>query len=322
MVQRRLWRILVPVLLCGVISQRAHGQSGAASVRLQVGGDACPGAAVLRQKLQPLLGDGAELTVEPDSIVAAPGPGHAVVVDLGDRYAIEVGGLRRELPDPARDCIERARVAAVFIALNVKAQPVAERPPPEPEPREPETPEAEPSLEERGMRWGVRLSGEASYALAIDRSALGAGAGVWLGAGAFHFDAGAGALSPAEVELEARDGASGSVALMRIPLTFSASYLLRVGAVAFGPVLGLGVDLLRLRGQDVTRPQTELRINPGALAAVDAHLRFTPELSVLLRVGVSAFPRAYDLSVDPQGRLGSTPRAWLSGSLGVQWQVR
>ncbi len=275
---------------------------------------------MLRQKLQPLLGDGAELTVAPDPIVAAA-PGHAVVVDLGQRYAIEVGGLRRELADPARDCIERARVAAVFIALNVKAQP-AERPPPEPEPREPETPEAEPSLEERGMRWGVRLSGEASYALAIDRSALGAGAGVWLGAGAYQVDAGAGALSPAEVELEARDGASGSVALMRIPLTFSASYLLRVGAVAFGPVLGLGVDLLRLRGQDVTRPQTELRINPGALAAVDAHLRFTPELSVLLRVGVSACPRAYDLSVDPQGRLGSTPRAWLSGSLGVQWQVR
>jgi hypothetical protein len=315
-VQRQLWQIFG--LLCGVAALPARAQTGAPDVQVQLAQDACPSPALLRQKLQPLLGEDAALAIE-----AAPGDRegavHASLRDLGDRYAIEVEGLSREVGDGARDCIERARVAAVFIALNVKPPPAAAPSPSEP--AEPEPPEPAPEHGEQAVRWGVRLSGEAAYAAAIDGGAFGAGAGVWLGLGALRLEAGAGALSPAEVQLDARPDIRGSVALTRIPLTASASYLLRAGPLAFGPALGLVLDLLRLRGERVERPQTELRVNPGAFAAADAHLRLTPALSTTLRVALSAFPRAYDLSVDPEGRLARTPRLWLSASLGLAWQV-
>jgi hypothetical protein len=313
-VQRRLWQIFG--LLCGLAAVPGRAQTAAPDVQVQLADDACPSPALLREKLQSLLGEDAAL-----AIGAAPGDRegavHASLRDLGDRYAIEVEGSRREVGDGARDCVERARVAAVFIALN--ANPPAE--PAASEPAEPEPPEPASEHGEQAMRWGVRLSGEAAYAAAIDRGAFGAAAGVWLGLGALRLDASAGALSPAEVQLDARPDIRGSVALMRIPLTASASYLLRAGPLAFGPALGLALDLLRLRGQGVERPQTELRVNPGAFAAVDADLRLTPALSTTLRVALSAFPRAYDLSVDPDGRLARTPRLWLSASLGLAWQV-
>lgn len=310
--------MLGTVLLCGLTAAGAQAQAGATAVHVELDPDACPGAALLRQKLQPLLGDDVELVIE-SAPAGDAGSARASVRDFGAAYAVEVGELRREVGDGARDCVERARVAAVFIALNVKPPPAAEEPPPEPS--EPEPPEPEPAADEQRTRWGVRLSGEAAYAVAIDRSAFGASAALWLGLGALRLDAGVGGLSPAQVELDARAGVQGSVALMRIPLTASASYLWRAGPLAFGPALGLAVDLLRLRGEGVERPQTELRVNPGGFAAADAHLRLTPALSTVLRVALAAFPRAYDLSVDPEGRFARTPRLWLSASLGIAWQV-
>jgi hypothetical protein len=315
-VERRLWQIFG--LLCGVAALPVRAQTGAPDVQVQLAADACPSPALLRQKLQPLLGEDATLAIDaaPEDRVGAV---QASLRDLGDRYALEVEGLSREVGDRARDCIERARVAAVFIALNVNPPPEAAPSPPDAAEAEPVEPRPEDG--EQAMRWGVRFSGEAAYAAAIDAGAFGAGAGVWLGLGTLRLEAGAGALSPAQVQLDARADIRGSVGVMRIPLTASASYLLRAGPLAFGPALGLALDLLRLRGEGLERPQTELRVNPGAFAAADAHMRLTPALSTALRVALSAFPRAYDLSVDPEGRLARTPRLWLSASLGLAWQV-
>ncbi len=39
------------------------------------------------------------------------------VTDLGDRFSVSAFGQAREYADPGRDCDERARAAAVFIAL-------------------------------------------------------------------------------------------------------------------------------------------------------------------------------------------------------------
>ena len=39
------------------------------------------------------------------------------VTNLGDRFSVSAFGQAREYPDPGRDCDERARAAAVFIAL-------------------------------------------------------------------------------------------------------------------------------------------------------------------------------------------------------------
>jgi hypothetical protein len=304
---------------CGAIAAgRAAAQAEPPEhVHVQVAPAACPSGALLEQKLRPLLGAQTSLVVD-GSPGASDERGTATVQDLGDAYLVEVGGVSRELPDPGRDCTERARVAAVFIALNLNPESIA---PPEPEPEPELEPAAEPAPE-AGAQFGVRLSAEAAYASALERGALGAGAGAWLDVGAFRFDAGAAALVGAEVELAARDGVNGTVALTRIPFALSAAYLWRAGAFAFGPALGVGFDVLLLRGEGLERAQSELRLNPGALAAADLHVALAGSLSALLRVALHAYPRAYALAVDPQGQLGRTPRLWLGASLGVAWSLR
>ena len=49
----------------------------------------------------------------------------AAVVDRKDGYAVTVLGNERLYTDPQRDCAERARVSAIFIALTLRPPVVA-----------------------------------------------------------------------------------------------------------------------------------------------------------------------------------------------------
>jgi hypothetical protein len=304
---RRIAQAALLLLLAGA----SAGVQAQPTLRLEVTGGGCPDVQLIEQKLAPLLGGDAELVFDGD---ASDLPPRAVVEDLGGSYSVAIDGRERNVADPARDCIERARVASVFIALNVRA--AAEPEPAEEEEEEEEEDEDAPPPDP-GPRLGVRLLGEATYATEIEHGAFGAAAGAWLGLDALELALVVGALSTADIELAARDGIAGSVELTRFPLSASASYLLRAGPLSFGPALGVGFDLLHLRGVGVARPQTELRLNPGALVAADLHVQMATGLSLFMRFALNAFPRAYDLSVDPEGRFAGTPQLWLSGNLGL-----
>lgn len=273
---------------------------------------ACPDAEKLRDALSPLLEQGVALVFE-----ATPSTTRrASVIDSGDRYAIEIDGARRDVDDARRDCVERARVAAVFMALNMQAQPAPQPVPPsepEPEPREPE-PEAPPMP----PGFGATAFVLAEHATEVDRTAFGGGASLFYATEPFRFELSAGVLAPIELRLEPRGDVRGRVQLTRVPLALTASYLLRLGAFELGPVLGLALDVLHLRGQGVERPQSELRVSPGLLLGAGAQLRLTPRIGLVLELQMRAFPRAYRLTVEPTGALGETPRLWLSGQLGVQ----
>ena len=284
------------------------------ALHVQVAQDACPNAALLRQQLAPLVGGDVALTIGTET--GEDGSRHASVDDGDEHYAVEIDGLRRELDDPARNCVERARIAAVFIALNLRpasAAPVVTEVAPEPPAPLPDEPER--------ARLGLQLFGEAAYSGEIGGAAPGAGAGVWLAHGSLHFAVSVAMLAATEVGLASTGGIDGSVELARFPLTLSASYLWRAGPFELGPALGLSADFVRLRGVGVPRPQTELRFSPGALAAAEVHLRLTSALLGVLRAGLTAFPRAYALRVEPAGQLARTPRLWLSASLGIEWQL-
>lgn len=304
---------IASLALSGVAAPLARADE----VRVQVARDACPSAPLLEQRLAPLL-PGVTLAF---GVPSQPSPGarSASVNDLGERYTIEIAGLSRELEDPARDCVERARVAAVFIALNLAAKAA---PAPAPVPPDEPAPQTEPASEPEAasrLQLGLRLFGDGAYATALEHGALGGDAGAWLGHGALRFALTVGVLSPARVSLAPEPSA---VSLLRIPVLASAEYVLRFGPVELGPALGIALDVLRLRGLSLERAQTALRLNPGLLLAADAGLRVSSALLVRLRAHATGFARAYDLRVEPLGPLGRTPRLWLGTSLGLDWQLR
>ena len=205
----------------------------------------------------------------------------------------------------------------MYIALNLIDTPPA--PPPAPPP--PIAPELEPEPPPPNpWQVGLQILRRGRLRTEISAAAPGAGAGVFVGYGALRFDADLGVVAATEIALDQRAGVRGSVALTRVPLTLSATLAARLGALALGPTLGAAFELLYLRGRDVLRPQSGLRFNPGALLALDARLALTPVWGLGLRLGASGFPRAYDLTVDPAGTLGRTPRWWLHARLGITAQ--
>jgi hypothetical protein len=281
-------------------------------LRVHVAAGSCPDAALIREQLEPLLGAGTAVDVD-DAELGRADAGHAAITDLGDRYVVEIHGLRRELPDEARDCVERARVATVFIALNLEDAP----PPPTPPPPAPPAPIAAPPPRPY-WRAGALVFGGGAYAPEARRAAPGAGLGLWLGHDALRFDVDLGFVAPAALELEH----SGSVALLRLPLALSVNYAWRARGFRVGPSLGAQLELWSLQGRDVARPQHAWRFNAGLLLALDAQLALSRALVLWLRLSGAGFPRRYDLRVEPAGELGDTPRAWLQGQLGVGWQFQ
>jgi hypothetical protein len=334
------WWLAGGALFAPVLASALIAHASAPPIHVQVDATAsCPSAAMLRDQLAPLLAAGTALTVDARSAVA--GERAAVVRDLGAGYAVATAGAQRELDDGARSCLERARVASVFIALNLGEQARAPAPQPvtpEPQPaaereqragRDGDEPSAEAiEIDEpavyavrrplRGL--GMELFGAAAYATEIDRAAPGAGAGAWWAPSEWRFGARVAVLAPAEIALDAASDPRGKVALVRIPLAASASYTLQLGhTFALLPTAGVQLDVLHVTGKNVAQPESALRLNPGALLALDAQLQLGTRVFALLRLGASAYPRAYHLSLTPTGRAGTTPRIWLGATLGMGW---
>lgn len=287
-------------------------------VHIEVALGACPDASQLEQALGPLLEQGVTLVLEPTASTTR----RASVVDLGEHYAIEIDGERRDVEDARRDCVERARVAAVFIALNMQAAPPAKpaEPPKKPEPPVEEPPVEEPEAPALAPGFGASLFALGEHSTDAARTAFGAGASLFYVTAPLRFELSLGVLAPIELELETRDDIRARVRLLRVPLALTASYLLRASAFELGPVLGLALDLLHIEGdgEGVERPQTELRMSPGVLAGADAQLWISRYVGLVLRLQMRAFPMVYRFEVEPLGRLGEVPRLWLSGQLGVQ----
>jgi hypothetical protein len=287
---------------------------------VQLSGAGCPSAALLRDKLSPLLGNDAQLEISEAPRAAGAGArARARVDDLGAHYRVEVAGVVRELHDPQRDCRERAHVAAVFITLNLR----------DGDKREPAQPsgDAVPALAS-----GIALFGEAAHApettgaqasASAGGRTVGGGGGVrlWLARERLRFGLGAAVLAPVALPPLRKSVAPGSAELMRAPLSLSVGYWFRAAQFQFGPSVGLALELMRMRGLAVERPQTALRVAPALTLAGEARWVVAPRWALALRLGVAALARRYELSVEPAGALARTPRFWLEAGLGIDWTL-
>ena len=283
-----------PVLLLGLLA--------AAVPSVAVTGD-CPGAEAVTAALRSALGSDAKVGVSEPPRVS----------DQGDRFSVAAAGQVQQYADPGRDCEERARAAAVFIALALN--PPLAPPGPAPTVRDAPAPPPPPA----SARWldlavAARADGGPGQAVgpAIGAEIHAAAGWRWLGVAAT-----AGVLAPS-------DGTYASVTVhqQRFPLSLALTARRDLSErLAIAGAVGAALVPLTLRATALEGGPSQTRLDAGVRFAFEARFRATQRLAPFVDLHAEFFPRAYELQVDPLGTIGSTGRFWLGVSAGVAFEA-
>ncbi|MCL2450452.1 MAG: hypothetical protein FWD17_16010, partial [Polyangiaceae bacterium] len=237
----------------------------------------------------------------------------ATVTDLGDDYRVDVAGRSKAYFDPTRNCEQRARIAAAFIALVVapeEAPPDASAsssPPPQAPPEASPAPAAPPAPERRvaGPSWGTfDLRGVYSFApgsltaggAAVRMSATERVMGSELRLGGHLL---CGWLGSSEHDLSGRIG---SFSVERWPCAlgaaarlFPAGFRLEVDVDA-----GVALGAVRIAGHGLFHDFASSRLEAGGRVGLAAllHLGRDPvPLAAVVGFDATYLPHAYQLSV-------------------------
>jgi hypothetical protein len=252
-----------------------------------------------------------------------PLPPDLRLADLGDAFEVTAGGQVQRYADPARDCTERARVAAVFVALAMNPLSLeAPTPlPPIPPPAiRPPTPPAEPEPARTWASFGLAARVDGAVGAGSDATngvSSGGEIAVAFGRGWFGIEATAGVVTPTQHTVAAVE-----VRQQRFPCSLSASVRRRAGAhLEIGAALGAALTPFTLHGQglDMTLPVT--RFDAGARAALELRVA-GPALSPFAKLHAEYFPRTYEISVAPLGDIGTTAPLQIGLSVGVALESR
>ena len=268
----------------------------AATPAVAVTGD-CPSAAAVTAALGSALGG--------DQHAAADLPR---VADLGDRFQVAAAGQVQQYTDPARNCDERARAAAVFIALALNPPLV----PPAPPPAILATPAPPPVPTARWLDLGVAARVDGGSSLTAGAEMRASAGGRWLGVTAT-----AGVLAPTEGTFS-----SVNVRQQRFPLslTVTARRPLSDRLVLAGAV-GAALVPLTLSGEGIPDARSTTRLDAGFRLAAELMFRATPRFRPFVDLHAELFPRPYELVVDPLGNVGTTGRLWLGAAVGVAFEA-
>jgi hypothetical protein len=296
----------------------AAGRAGAAgepALESLVGGPStCPRSDAVLAELGTLL--------PPDRLSARlrafPGtPAVVELIDLGVPFQVVVAGRVREYHDEARDCVHRARVAAVFVALTIDPASVAAPAPPPPRPAPPPPPAliaGAPPVPAPPARARLDLAAAIDAGVgSADRVAqAGAAARVTIGGGRLAFVTGALALWPVDTSV-------GGVRLRQWRLPFDAgvraSFTARRDLAPYGE-LGLCAAVLSETALDLATAGSRMAVELGARAALGVRTgagRFAP----FAALHVELIPVPAEIYALPRGVAGHTPYVWIGLSAGV-----
>lgn len=295
----------------------APPSSARAPIRLAVSADGqCPRAERVQRQLEPLLSEttilvGPRLETETAS-----------VADRGQEFSVKVRHVERVIRDPARDCEERARIAAVFIALVVDPplpptrDSGATEPPPSPHPvARPEPPPKAPAPVVATMAgvtaaWAPGRDGRRPWGVGPVLRFL-------VGRPAWDVSLAAAFVSPAELDLK-----RGAVRLTRVPFDLSGSLVF--GGFRLRGVVGAGVagDLLHLAGADLARARSTVRLDVGLRSHLGLRVLLGSGIWGVAETSATFFPRPYEFEVPPSGVVGQTPSVWLAASVGALFEIR
>jgi hypothetical protein len=232
-----------------------------------------------------------------------------VLVDLGARYQVSLDGQTREYADPARDCEERARIAAVFAAITMEPPEVAARArPPAPSPAS----RRQMELRVAGLTdVGVKRSSQAFTAGGELRGALvGQHWGIEIGAGAEW---------PATLAWGAY-----RAQITRFPLDLGVRGVLRRAHAVGSLSAGVAVVPFTLRGEGTGLPVHDggTRMDLGLRSSISVTFLPAARFSPFVGLHVLVSPKSYVVVVDPVGQVGSTPQVWVGATFGIAAAAR
>lgn len=277
----------------------------------------CPSRKLVVSELSPLL-RGYELTDDSAELVAD-------VEDLGDSYRVSIGGASRIVRDPARGCLERARVAAVFVALNLPESPPEREPGPATPPPIPthERAEQKPSSaapharDARAVELRPFVSAEAAWGAGVASTGAGLGASLRLGSLTITL---MGAATTSTTPYQ-QNGSPPRFQLQRWPLAALLGWETRLHLLGLGAEVGPALDVLAFDGKVVPNPDRALRLNPGLRFNAVLRVHATSHLAAELLPVISWFPRTYTVRVEPSQLLAETPVFWLGVALAINYQI-
>lgn len=255
------------------------------------------------------------------------------VNDWGDRFRVSAAGQAREYVDPTHDCAERARIAAVFVALSLSppelsldaspSPPSTPSPPPAPSPPVlapvPEGPRPlfHPSAA-AGPPWGrFEAAGrfEGGPALRDSQAFFEGGAMIRLALGwsaSWGAELGLGLLASRIMQL---DGVKARE--QRFPFELGLRWRTRNAPVELAVAAGLAGAWFTTEGNELTIPDRESRLDLGAGAAFQSRWPNASRLAPFVGLRAQYFPRSYEFAVQGRGNVGATPSFRFAGELGL-----
>jgi hypothetical protein len=262
-----------------------------------------------------------ELTARGGPRADTPKPS-AEVVDLGASFLVAAAQQSQEYVDPRRNCDERARIAAVFIALAlfppdaiVPAAPpaLAAVPPPDSQ-----TNAAEPQLPSSRLPWGrLEVGGRLDGSPATSRSAavLEGGSMVRGSAGwssSLGFELGLGLFVS-----NTRDLDGTRVRQQRFPFDAGVRIPFSVPAGELSADVGVTGALFESSGEGLARVDSQVRLDLGLRAGGTFRLARQTRLAPYASLCGIFLPRPYAFVVDGRGSVGSTAALRLGAELGL-----
>jgi hypothetical protein len=301
-------RRLIWPLVCALcaFSSRAAALSAGPQIVAREGG--CPGPELLRDEVDRVLRAG------PPTAQAAAAP-VLRVDDLGARYTVQFAGQTATYLDPERRCDERARSAAVFVAI------LHEHPPRGSADGATPPPAAGPGARPRPRPvWHADLEAGGAFDLAPRSGPPG---GEYAGGGALRLAFGARwlaaslglkVLSPVTLWFAALP--RNQVRLLRLPLDVSLRAALRRGPCEGIGELGLLVSVA-LATLESPEAQQLARAAVGVHAALGLRLWPSSRVAPFLSAVADVTPVPSRLSLEGGQPFGAVPALWIGGTLGL-----
>ena len=272
--------------------------------RLFIGGPgSCPEPSEVARLVRDILLDVALTDRAADADI------HAQLSDSAGGFLVTVDGLKNNekwFSDPQQRCVERVKTAAVFIALSVKPPPSASVPV-----------AAEPIRKPVEVDLELSAIGDGAPGDSL-KPELDLGGGLRLAVMSKYVGGSLGFSAAAPATLALR---SASAELLRLPADLSLRGRYRWGKVELDGDLGVALTTVRIVGVGLPVAATTYRLDPqirfSAVVGYFAHSRIAPF------VGLQAFvsPKPLDITLDPQGKVGTLPAFWLGINLGLRLRL-